>query len=99
MIFSLTSFTDVKELTELTDADSEVLTAVKIEAKVVGKGWKTKKRKALSNADVEEETDTFPQSTTASTVPIRSVRRRTSSVPPYVIIEKQPNAMILMIIL
>lgn len=78
----------MKESTELTDADSEVLTAVKIETKVAGKGGKTKKRKAPSNADVEEETDTFPQSTLASTVPIQSVRRRTSSVPPRVIIEK-----------
>ena len=70
MIFSLTSFTGVKESTELTDADSEVLTAVKTETKVAGKGGKTKKRKILSNANVEEETDTFSQSTSVSTVPI-----------------------------
>ena len=88
MIFSLTSFTGVKESTELTDADSKVLTAVKIETKVAGKGRKIKKRKAPSNADIEEEIYTFPQSTSASTVPIQSVRRRTSSVLPRVIIEK-----------
>ena len=72
----------------MTDADSEVLTTVKIEIKVVGKGGKTKKRKAPSNANVEEETYTFPQSTSASTVLIQSVRRKTSSVPPCVIIEE-----------
>ena len=91
MIFSLTLFTGVKESTELTDVDSEVLTAVKTKTKVVGKagkGGKTKKRKAPSNADIEEEIDTFPQSISVSIVLIQSVRRKISSVPPRVIIKK-----------
>ena len=78
----------MKKSTELTDTDYKVLTAVKIETKVAGKGGKTKKRKAPSNTDVEEEIYMFSQSTLASTVPIQSVRRRTSGVPPRVIIKK-----------
>ena len=87
---SLTSFTDMNDSTELLPMDEfEDLTTVKIESKPkvnAQKGRKERKRTSSSRPSIdsnnEEKIDSFPQTTSASTAPLRNTRRRTTRAPP-----------------
>ena len=86
--YSLTSFTDVNDSTKLLPMDEfDDLTTVKIESKSkvnAQKGRKDRKRASslqpCINSNNEEEMDLFPQTTSASAVPLRIRRKPLPSV-------------------
>ena len=86
-MLSLASFAGMKESTESLPEDEEILLFSGAKAE---KEKNTKKRKASPDCNVQDESDMFPQTTSAFTAQsTRRVKRRTSNVPPPFNVEKK----------